>query len=190
MKIAFIGTHGVGKTTLCFDLAARLKKRDLSVEMVREVARFCPLPINQGATLPAQSWIFHTQIAEEIAAEAKAGYVVCDRGIIDNYCYLLQTGHEEHLERAARHWVGTYGMLFKVPIVGALSFDGVRDMDRGFQRRIDEMLDRLLSEWNVPHHRLAPERRESWADDALAVLADRLPPVQTSLFSEEKGAAE
>ena len=26
MKVAFIGTHGVGKTTLCFDLAARLKE--------------------------------------------------------------------------------------------------------------------------------------------------------------------
>ena len=47
MKIAFIGTHGVGKTTLCYDLAAALKKRDLTVELVREVARECPLPINQ-----------------------------------------------------------------------------------------------------------------------------------------------
>ncbi len=32
MKIAFIGTHGVGKTTLCYDLAAALKRRDLTVE--------------------------------------------------------------------------------------------------------------------------------------------------------------
>ena len=39
MKVAFIGTHGVGKTTLCYDLAAALKKRDLTVEIVREVAR-------------------------------------------------------------------------------------------------------------------------------------------------------
>ncbi len=29
MKIAFIGTHGVGKTTLCFELAAALKRLDL-----------------------------------------------------------------------------------------------------------------------------------------------------------------
>ena len=54
MKIAFIGTHGVGKTTLCFELAALLKKRDRVVEMVREVARFCPLPINRDTTVAAQ----------------------------------------------------------------------------------------------------------------------------------------
>ena len=34
MKIAFIGTHGVGKTTLCFDLAARLKRLDHGVDIV------------------------------------------------------------------------------------------------------------------------------------------------------------
>ena len=39
MKIAFIGTHGVGKTTLCYELAAALKRLDLSVDLVKEVAR-------------------------------------------------------------------------------------------------------------------------------------------------------
>ncbi|GAF77081.1 unnamed protein product, partial [marine sediment metagenome] len=32
VKIAFIGTHGVGKTTLCYDLAAALKKEGLAVD--------------------------------------------------------------------------------------------------------------------------------------------------------------
>jgi len=68
LKIAFIGTHGVGKTTLCFDLAAHLKRLDFSVDLVKEVARECPLPINRDTTLEAQSWILHTQIAREIAA--------------------------------------------------------------------------------------------------------------------------
>ena len=40
-KVAFIGTHGVGKTTLCYGLAARLKRRDVAVEVVHEVARRC-----------------------------------------------------------------------------------------------------------------------------------------------------
>ena len=38
-KIAFIGTHGVGKTTLCYGLASRLKRRDVSIDVVHEVAR-------------------------------------------------------------------------------------------------------------------------------------------------------
>ena len=47
MKIAFIGTHGVGKTTLCYDLAALLKRQGLNVDVVKEVARLSPLPINR-----------------------------------------------------------------------------------------------------------------------------------------------
>ena len=71
LKVAFIGSHGVGKTTLCYGLAARLKARDTSLEMVHEVARRCPLPINEETGLASQGWILHTQIAEEIIAAAR-----------------------------------------------------------------------------------------------------------------------
>ena len=47
MKIAFIGTHGVGKTTLCYDVVAALKRRGVNADIVKEVARLSPLPINQ-----------------------------------------------------------------------------------------------------------------------------------------------
>jgi thymidylate kinase len=184
MKIAFIGTHGVGKTTLCFDLAARLKKRDLRVEMVREVARQCPLPINRESSVPAQSWIFHTQLAEEIAAEAKSDFVICDRSVIDNYCYLLQTGRVAELEPLARWWLPTYDFLIKVPIVAAPRFDGVRDTGLEFQKAIDETLDQVLEKWAVSHRRLDPERRDDWADDALAWVLARVRGVQETLFEE------
>ena len=42
MKIAFIGTHGVGKTTLCYELAAALKREGVHVDIVKEVARLSP----------------------------------------------------------------------------------------------------------------------------------------------------
>ena len=89
MKIAMIGSHGVGKTTLCFELAAALKRRNADVEMVREVARRCPLPINQETTVAAQEWILHTQIAWEIDAAGNSEVVLCDRSVLDNYCYLV-----------------------------------------------------------------------------------------------------
>ena len=55
MKVALIGTHGVGKTTLCYELAARLKRRDVEVELVREVARRCPLPINRSSCVDGRN---------------------------------------------------------------------------------------------------------------------------------------
>ena len=82
LKIAFVGTHGVGKTTLCFDLAAQLKRLDLGVELVKEVARRCPLPINEQTTPDAQAWILHTQMAEELSAAASYEVVICDRSVL------------------------------------------------------------------------------------------------------------
>ena len=78
LKVAFIGSHGVGKTTLCYGLAARLKRRDVALEIVHEVARRCPLPINSVTTAEAQRWILHTQIAEEILAAARYPVVLCE----------------------------------------------------------------------------------------------------------------
>ena len=89
VKLAFIGTHGVGKTTLCYDLAAILKKRGLHVDIVKEVARLSPLPINRQTSLEAQMWILSTQIAEEIRSAAHHEVVVCDRSVLDNYAYLV-----------------------------------------------------------------------------------------------------
>jgi nicotinamide riboside kinase len=186
VKFAFIGTHGVGKTTLCFELAALLKKRDKVVEMVREVARFCPLPINRDTTVAAQSWILHTEIAEELVAENKADIVICDRSVLDNYCYLLQTGRHPNLEPLVRWWTGTYGLLIKVPIVGSMMYDGLRDVDSAFQRAVDEKIDEVVAEWNVPVVRLAPDRRAFWATDALEAILPLIGPVQQPLF-EGKG---
>jgi len=182
MKVAFIGTHGVGKTTLCFELAALLKKRDKVVEMVREVARFCPLPINRDTTVAAQSWILHTEVAEELVAENKAEIVICDRSVLDNYCYLLQTGKHPQLEPLVRWWTDTYDLLIKVPIVGSLQYDGLRDVDAAFQRAVDDKIEEVLAEWKVDAVRLDRERRPFWAADALDAIMPLLGPVQQPLF--------
>ncbi|MEP6767857.1 MAG: AAA family ATPase [Acidobacteriota bacterium] len=187
MKVAFIGTHGVGKTTLCFELAALLKKRGKVVEMVREVARFCPLPINRDTTVAAQSWILHTEIAEELVAENKAEVVICDRSVLDNYCYLLQTGKHPMLEPLVRWWTGTYRLLIKVPIVGTPQFDGLRDVDTTFQHVVDEEIDEVLNDWSIEAVRLDPERRLFWAGDALEAILPLLGPVQQPLFDGAEG---
>src|SRR3954453_4033371 len=117
-KIAFIGSHGVGKTTLCYGLAARLKRRDVGVEVVHEVARRCPLPINEETSVAAQEWILHTQIAEELVAAARYPAVIGDRSLLDNYVYpLLAAGREESLEGLLASWMTGYDLIVHVPIV-------------------------------------------------------------------------
>src|SRR5512146_1262473 len=165
MKLAFIGTHGVGKTTLCYDLAAALKRQSINVDMVKEVARLSPLPINRKTSLDAQTWILMTQVAEEIRSTAQHEVVVCDRSVLDNYAYLtFACGRQEAIERFVDYWMKTYDLLFKVPISGCAAADGVRDTDEFFMRNIDTLVDTLLTEKKMPHERLPDGQRDTWID--------------------------
>jgi hypothetical protein len=191
LKVAFIGTHGVGKTTLCFDLASRLKRLDLSVDIVKEVARDCPLPINQETNYEAQAWILHTQCAREIASTFRFQAVVCDRAVLDNYAYLVhRIGRREELEPLVAEWTRTYDGLFKVPLWRPPQYDGTRDINPGFQKEIDSLLDRLLLDLNVPHVRLPVRERDSWIRLILGHLGLPEEPPQIELFPEEMSESD
>jgi adenylate kinase family enzyme len=165
MKIAFIGTHGVGKTTLCYEIAARLKRDGLNVDMVKEVARTSPLPINRQTSLDAQTWILMTQVAEEIRSAAHHDVVLCDRSVLDNYAYLVRAcGRQASLEPFIDAWMRTYDLLFKVPVVGRADADGVRDTDEAFVLDIDRLVETLLTEKGLVPERLPAERRDDWRD--------------------------
>ncbi|MBL0169720.1 MAG: AAA family ATPase [Gemmatimonadaceae bacterium] len=184
VKVAFVGTHGVGKTTLCFDLAAQLKRLDLGVDIVKEVARRCPLPINEGTTYDAQAWILHTQIAEEIEAAAAYEVVVCDRSVLDNYAYLVaRVGRRSELDALVADWVRGYDVLFKVPILGAPSFDGKRAVSPSFQLEIDVIIDQLITAFDVPVQFLDPADRDGWTLRVLECLGLPTQPPQIDLFS-------
>lgn len=184
LKIAFVGTHGVGKTTLCFDLAAQLKRLDLAVDLVKEVARRCPLPINEATTFDAQAWILHTQVAEEIAAAALYDVVVCDRSVLDNYAYLVaKVGRRPELDALVGSWMRTYGALFKVPVIQAPTFDGKRAVSRSFQLEIDALIDELVAEFQVPVVALDPSDRDGWVPAVMESLALPLEPPQIDLFA-------
>ena len=183
MKLAFIGTHGVGKTTLCFELAAALKRLDLSVDLVKEVARSCPLPINRETTNEAQNWILHTQVAREI--ELTDGYdaIVCDRAVLDNYAYMVHAaGRRPELEPFIRHWMDSYDLLVKVPVIAPPSFDGTRDTSVDFQLGIDKLIDQLTGEFGLECLQLPGDTRVGWLEMILRSLQLPDSPPQLDLF--------
>lgn len=182
-KIAFIGSHGVGKTTLCYGLAARLKIRDVAVEVVHEVARRCPLPINEETSVAAQSWILHTQIAEELVAQVRYPAVICDRSILDNYVYLLLArGRQEPLEALVEAWTRGYDLLVHVPIVEQPSPDGVRSANPAFQRAVEERLARELADRGITVLRLDPDRRTDWLETVEQAVWKLILPAQLPLL--------
>jgi nicotinamide riboside kinase len=190
MKIALIGSHGVGKTTLCFELAARLKRRNVDVEVVREVARRCPLPINKETTVEAQQWILHSQMMMEIEAAATHDAVICDRSVLDNYCYMVHAaGTQKIWERVLDHWIQTYDTLIHVPLWVRPTYDGVRAVDTGFQEQIELLLEGMVAARALRPVRLDPDQRDSWGEQIEELLLPRLEPT-LPLFPPDEASDE
>ena len=147
MKLALIGTHGVGKTTLAYEICSLLKKAHQNVELVTEVARQSPFPVNAATTFEGQLWILHAQIAAELDAARRAPQVICARAVLDNYCYLVNKfGRQPQLESWLEWWMQSYSLLVGVPPAeGEIEADGFRSEDRAFQRRIHTLLLELLA---------------------------------------------
>lgn len=183
IKVAFIGSHGVGKTTLCYGLAARLKARDVSLEVVHEVARRCPLPINQETGVASQSWILHTQVAAEIVAAERYPAVVCDRSVLDNYVYLLlAAGRQPALEGMVAAWMKTYDLLVMVPIIDAPSPDGLRATDPSFQQAVEDGVRKELARRELEALFLDPADRDGWLPRVEEEVMGRLASPQLPLL--------
>jgi hypothetical protein len=170
LKLALIGTHGVGKTTLVYEVCSLLKKAHHNVELVTEVARQSPFPVNAETTLAGQLWILHAQICAELEASLRAPMIITDRAVLDNYCYLVNKfSRQLHLETWLAWWMASYSLLVGVPAVEeGIPRDGFRSEDRAFQLRIHDLLIELLAsepfnKLPVPVIWLDAQDRGNWA---------------------------
>ena len=146
-KIAFIGSHSVRKTNAVHAFASTIGRAGLSVEVGREVVRFNPLGMNEGATPEAQLWVLMTQVQQELELRGKAEVVVTDRSVVDNFAYFLRVtnGADPYrVEPLVRQWAQTYDLFVRLlPDIG-LQADGVRSTSDAFRDEIEAILDRVV----------------------------------------------
>ena len=181
MKLALIGTHGVGKTTLAFETCSLLKKANYNVDLVTEIARQSPFPVNAATTIEGQLWILHAQIAAELEATRRAPHVICDRAVLDNYCYLVNKfGRQPQLEPWLAWWMESYAILIGVPAYAeGIIPDGFRSENRAFQQRIETILKELLTSDPFQKIRprvkwLDPRERQVWGERIIAAALPHL----------------
>ena len=183
MKLALIGTHGVGKTTLTYEICSLLKKADYNVDLVTEVARRSQFPVNEGTTLEGQLWILHAQIARELESASHARHVICDRSVLDNYCYLVNKfGRQPQLEHWLAWWMESYSLFVYVPpMADGIPPDGFRSENLEFQERIHDLIGEMISE--IPFSRMQDrvlwlDRRDRrvWGETIFATAAPLLRP--------------
>ena len=180
-KIGLISTHGVGKSTLVYQIAGELKKRSFTVEVITEVAgelRKQGYPINNETNLPAQFSILLRQIEKEIessAKEYKCDVIISERTVnTDNLVYLERACGPHpfipHLKEFMKQYslFFPYSRVYLLPMVGDLQNDGIRDAsDKAFQMNVYDRLKKFLQEHNIDYIQLpVPEKddefREEW----------------------------
>jgi nicotinamide riboside kinase len=146
-KVAFVGSHGIRKTTAVHAFANVMQRAGRSVEHGREVVRDNPLGINEGATGEAQLWVLVSQIRQELQLATHADVLVLDRGVMDNFAYYLRAcGGEDpfSIEPLVRRWSATYDMVVRLLPDIELREDGIRSTSDAFRSEIEVILDERL----------------------------------------------
>ncbi len=154
-KIAFVGSHGIRKTTAAHAFAHTIQRAGRSVEFAREVVRDNPLGINEGATGEAQLWVLVSQVRQELELAPKADVLVTDRGVVDNYAYYFRScgGTDRFdVEPLVRNWGRTYDLVVRLTPDIALRGDGIRSTNDSFRDEIEVLLDEMLPRFIRPEH--------------------------------------
>ena len=148
-KVAFVGSHGIRKTTAVHAFANTMQRAGRSVEHGREVVRDNPLGINEGATGEAQLWVLMSQIRQELQFASNADVLVLDRGVMDNYAYYLRAGDGDDpfgVASLVERWSATYDMVVRLLPDIDLRDDGFRSTSDSFRDEIERILDDTLPE--------------------------------------------
>ena len=145
-KIAIVGAHGVGKSTLCQALHEYAQSLGKTSELVGEVVRRCPLKIHDQQTIETTYWITCSQIIAELEAQNKEpDYIFCDRSVYDPIMYHqhwypgLYSGTDEIFEMAdvfARSYDRIYLII---PAKKKIEPDGFRSTDKAFQDSVHKI---------------------------------------------------
>lgn len=152
-KIAIVGGHGVGKTTLCNALKKCVEEKGQRAMIIGEIIRDCPYPINDGMCLNTALWTASRQIELELSAEMDKtiDYVICDRSVYDPMLYLKDSLHrsvdefflviERILHNLCFNLLETYHKIVLVHGFNPKNLlnDGIRSQDIYFGYRMDDV---------------------------------------------------
>jgi len=159
--IAFSGSHGTGKTTAVYQMAADLKRSGDygEVGIILETARWCPYPIvsakNDIPSRDAQLWIFSKQMQVEMDASRFYGVVISDRTILDCIAYTSVAGMRDvayGMREIAKHYAPVmYREVYFRSITdhAFLTDDGIRSVNQDIRKGVEMALLDLYHELKI-----------------------------------------
>lgn len=152
LRVALVGSHGTGKTTLLRSLEERARSEGVDLlalpEAPREVCRRAGDPefFRRGRNAPLRQALLLVQhlIEESRSLADGPDVLLMDRALLDYWVYtstlfgeqLVRDGVHDLLEALVLEHCRTYDLFLFVPVEFAPVDDGVREADPDFQQRI------------------------------------------------------
>ncbi len=148
MKIAIVGAHGVGKTTLSNQLAERLGLPilpDVAVEAFEK-----GFAISENTPPEVQFWMFSRQLELERLTEK----FIADKCLIDYSVYadiIFDDGRVTGLLAEMIRKNVSYSNIFYLPIEFPLEDNGIRSLDPVFQKKVNDRYLEILDGWGIDY---------------------------------------
>jgi hypothetical protein len=148
VRIAFTGSHGVGKSTLLWELHSLLPLPFVFDGVARKHKTYLDKLSPTGKQTYLDLWyVWKHYLTYNYESS---------RSIYDTWAYAQLTVHQD-FHRNLFHWAKNhiwYDYLFYVPIEFDLISDGVRPDGRKYQLQHDKRLKLILDYHGVPYHTL------------------------------------
>jgi nicotinamide riboside kinase len=136
MKIAIVGSHGTGKTTLAKALAEKLKLNYIP-DIVREEAAKKGFTINENTPPEVQLWLVMRQW--ELEKNTPESWIA-DKSLFDYLVYGNLALRDEEVKNAIKIVVernAKYDYVFYLPIEFPMEVDLLRSQNEEFRREVD-----------------------------------------------------
>ncbi|MEU5335572.1 AAA family ATPase [Streptomyces asoensis] len=171
LRIAVLGTHSTGKTTLLKRIEMELRGHGLTVARTGQLgkrAAAAGLPKMHHHTALSTEWILAQGILDETSAVAQGAEVVLiDRAALDAIAYFeaamaFRSETPTRLERErlltlASTQLPKYGLLFATVLDESVPVNTRHDYDAAFRRLVDDRMHRLLANDAIPHQRMTSD---------------------------------
>jgi nicotinamide riboside kinase len=174
MKIAIVGAHGSGKSTIISSVYSRLKKNNSRVFVAPEVARSSLFLAAGEKTPKMQMDLFGRQISSEMSNSRNCDILLCDRSLFDILMYtrLFFKSDEEAISYSksmslfCENYSSSYDHVFLTSKLYSPSAvkDDIRPEDENLQREASKELKNILNEFSVNYTVLGTNPEECIVD--------------------------
>lgn len=161
MKVALVGAHGSGKSTIISAVYSELKKRNIRVNMSQEVARESLFLAAKENTPKKQMDLFGRQISMEMTCSRNCDMLLCDRSVFDILMYtrLFFPNDEEaksyakSMEKFCEDYKKSYSQFFVTTKMYSptQTQDDIRPSEHSLQEQADIQLRRTLDEFEIKY---------------------------------------